>query len=405
VSNALAIATVSAVLRARIQGLVDAAGMSGFDVVTAAPAPDADPGVYLHLYQITPDADLRNQTMPERDADGGARRAPRLAVDLMYALTFLGAAATQDAERLAGMVLTSLNEAPRLAAEEIADYLGTLPAGHALAGSDLASQVESIRLTMAPLDLEDLARLWGMNSQAPPRLTVAYRAAVVMLDARTPSATALPVTRDPALLVFPLRRPQLAAVRSDQRPQPVVRFGETLVLTGTALRGDRTSLVVGGLVLPVADATDTELRLPVTAAVGLRPGVAGVQVRQDLVLADGSSRAGAESGQLPVALVPVLAPASPATLAGTLAGAPAVVVRLDVTPAPLPTEDLTVILNGPGGSRSQWPGVATAAGIVEASTTGLTAGTYLVRLSVGGAVSLLDVAADGTFTGPSVTLT
>ncbi|MBF0686757.1 MAG: DUF4255 domain-containing protein [Cellulomonas sp.] len=401
-SNSLAVATVSAVLRARVQGLIDAAELAGFTVVTAPPEPDAVAGVYIHLYQVMPDGDLRNEWMPERDTDGSVLQAPRLAVDLMYALSFVGAPAAQDVERLAGLVLGSLNQVPRLSPAEIADFLTALPAGHALAGSDLANQVESVRLSMVPLDLEDLSRLWGMNTRSAPRLTVAYRAAVVMLDAQVTTGASLPVTREPVLTVYPLRRPQVSAVRSDARPQPVVRFGEHLVVTGTSLRGDRTTVLVGGRALPAPSAGDTEIRLPVDGGT-LRPGLTGVQVRHEVTLPDGSTRPAAESGLFPVALVPVIEPANPSSRAAPGAGAR--VLRLTVTPVPAADEPFTVVLNGPGDTRTEWSDGAVVGGVVEVTTRGLPSGPHLVRLSIGGALSLLDVdPATGAITGPTVTV-
>jgi hypothetical protein len=412
VSNALAIATLSAVLRARVEWLVDTAGMSGFAIVTGPPGPEPENGVYIHLYQVVPDADLRNRTLPERDATGAVARPPRVALDLCYAFTFVGQPDNQDAERLAGLVVGSLHETARVSPAEIADFVTTLPNGHALGASDLANQAESIRLTMLPLDLEDLSRLWSANPQSTPRLTVAYRAAVVMVDAQVRAGTGLPVTREPAVTTIQLRRPQLTGVASSARSQPVVRFGEDLVLTGTALLGDPTLVLVGGQQLPpAAGGRDTELRVPVSDASGLRPGLGTVQVRHDVTLTDGTTRPGPETGMLPVALVPGVATATLPTRTGVDAdGGPTLTVRLVLDPEPLAAEAYTVLLNGPDGTRTEWPGVRVAPAVagdpvvLEAVTSGLPAGRHLVRVLVGGAVSLLDAdPLTGDLTGPAVT--
>jgi hypothetical protein len=404
-SNTLAIASVSGVLTARIRGLLDDAGLSGFTVTAGHPTQDSSPGVYLHLYQILPNGHLRNETLPERSADGTVLRPARLAVDLHLLFTFVGEAATFDGERLAGVVMTGLNEFPTLSRAEIADYLGALPAGHVLAGADLGDQLEHVRLTPESMDLEALSRLWGMYGQSQHQLSVAYQASVVMLDAEVEHAAPLPATR-PALTTFLLRVPRIGEVRSSARAQPVVRFEEELVVRGSALRGDRTMLRIGDAMLPAADPGDVEIRQPFDAAAGLASGLAGLQVVHEIVLADGSARAAGESNTLPVALVPTVTPASPSTVAtGDPDGNPLLDVRLEVAPLPAAAQRVALLLVGTAGEgRSTWDRWRVDDGALVFTTTGLPAGTYLVRLEVDGAVTLLDVDATGAFTGPAVTV-
>jgi hypothetical protein len=404
-SNTLAIASVSGVLTARIRGLLDGAGLSGFTVTAGHPTQDSNPGVYLHLYQILPNANLRNETLPERSGDGVALRPARLAVDLHLLFTFVGEPATFDGERLAGLVMTGLNEVPTLSRAEIADYLGSLPAGHVLADADLGDQLEQVRLTPEPMDLENLSRLWGMYGQSQHRLSVAYQASAVMLDAEVEHAAPLPVTR-PALTTFLLRTPRIGEVQSSARAQPVVRFGEEIVVRGSALRGDRTRLRVGDAVL-ATDPGDAELRQPFDADAGLASGLAALQVVHEVVLADGGARAAGESNALPVALVPTVTPASPSTVAtDDPDGNPLLEIRLEVAPPPDAGQRVALLLVGTAGEgRSTWDRWRVDDGALVFTTTGLPDGTYLVRLEVDGAVTLLDVdATTGAFTGPAVTV-
>jgi hypothetical protein len=84
-SNHYAIATVTAT----IQQLLDKA--VGKDVVGATAtmvSPDApsnvlpDPGVNVFLYQVTPNAAVRNEDLPTRRADAALVQRPRVGVDL-----------------------------------------------------------------------------------------------------------------------------------------------------------------------------------------------------------------------------------------------------------------------------------------------------------------------------------
>jgi Pvc16 N-terminal domain len=404
-SNSLAIATVTGVLRSRIQALIDAARLSGLDVVAAPPQDDSKPGVYLHLYQVLPNGELRNQHLPEHDSGGALTRPPRLAVDLHYLLSFVGSPSTHDPERLAGLVLTGLNEGPALSRDEIADFAAALPPGHVLAASDLSDQVERVRLTLLPLDVEELSRLWGMYGQARHRLSVAYRASVVMLDAQVRAGAALPVTRAPEVTVVHLRAPQITEVRSAERAQAVVRFGERIVVRGSALRGDETRVTVGATSLrpPAASLADAEISLDFDAASGLGAGVAAVRVVHRIALRDGTTRDGPASNVLPFALVPAVSTADPPTET-TAEGA--LRVRLVVEPPPAAGQAVMLHLTGTSGEGSStWTEWTASDGVVSFLTSGLAAGRYLLRVETGGALSLLD--ADGTsgaLVSPSVTV-
>ncbi|MGY1670355.1 DUF4255 domain-containing protein [Geodermatophilus sp. SYSU D00710] len=404
-SNALAIATVTGVLRSRMQALIDAARLSGLDVVAAPPQDDSKPGVYLHLYQVLPNGELRNQHLPEHDTRGALTRPPRLAVDLHYLLSFVGSPSTHDAERLAGLVLTGLNEGPALSRDEIADFVAALPEGHVLAASDLSDQVERVRLTLLPLDVEELSRLWGMYGQARHRLSVAYRASVVMLDAQVRSGAALPVTRAPEVTVVRLRAPQITEIRSAARAQPVVRFGERIIIRGSALRGDETRVTVGAASLrpPAESLTDAEITLAFDAASGLRAGVAAVRVVHRIALRDGSTRDGPASNVIPVALVPAVRTADPPTEAGAEG---TLRVRLVVEPAPMAGQAVALHLTGTAGQGSStWTAWTESDGVVSFLTSGLAAGTYLLRVETGGALSLLEAdATSGELASPSVTV-
>ncbi|HEV7720730.1 MAG TPA: Pvc16 family protein, partial [Iamia sp.] len=80
-SSALALATVTAVLQARITTLLDRADLTGFTTRATHPTKADEPGVYLHLYEVVPNPALRNEMTPERAADGTVVRRPRLALD------------------------------------------------------------------------------------------------------------------------------------------------------------------------------------------------------------------------------------------------------------------------------------------------------------------------------------
>jgi hypothetical protein len=256
VSNALAIAGVTAVLRDRLNdGLVNhnAAGVIGSTITVSVLPPDRvvptegteSSQLNLFLYNVTPNQGWRNEGLPSHDASGQSRLSnPPLALDLHYLISaysggdlhaeiLLGYAAQLMHEYpvlTRAMIRTALNPSP-----DVGDNLP--PALQALADCGLADQVESLRISPQHLNTEELSKLWTAT-QASYRPTAAYQVSVVLIEATETTRPSLPVlargvsvTPD---LVPPL--PTLEAVIPAGKQQ-VVRLGETTTLSGHHLEG------------------------------------------------------------------------------------------------------------------------------------------------------------------------
>jgi hypothetical protein len=293
VSNFLAIATVTETLRLRLQKALDPV-VGGVTVTPARPenpAPGGSPAprVSLYLYQVTPNGAWRNADLPTRRDGGALARRPQAALDLHYLLTFHGDESALVPQRLLGATASVLHERPLLTRDMIRQAIEVLVGPdptHFLATSDLAEQVELVRITPAAMSLEELSKLWSVFFQTPYALSVAYLASVVLIEAEVRPSTALPVQAR-NLRVFPFRQPVVervgVLVDADRPPQdrPILP-GETLVVLGRGLRGDRSFLRLGGTEVPVPDATDREIRVTLDASAldpaALRAGVQSVQV-------------------------------------------------------------------------------------------------------------------------------
>ena len=120
-SSPLAIGAVSAVLRNLLDnGIVEQVALGTTVNVTAtAPdlirlnAPDDPPQLNIFLYQVTPNAALRNAELPSRSARGERVSNPPLALDLHYLITAYGKTDFQ-AEILLGYAMHLLHERPLL---------------------------------------------------------------------------------------------------------------------------------------------------------------------------------------------------------------------------------------------------------------------------------------------------
>jgi hypothetical protein len=224
-SSALAIAGVTAVLRDLLNdGLInnDATGTLGSTITVSAGPPDrvipASGGtessqLNLFMYHVTPNSGWRNEGLPSRDSSGNQRlsNAP-LAINLHYLLSAHGSEDLHG-EILLGYAMQLLHEMPVLSRKAIRKALdpsppvgGTAlsPALKALADSGLENQIELIKITPEYLNTEEISKLWTAT-QSHLRPTAAYMASVVLIEAKEPTHSPLPVlTIGPVIKPDPL---------------------------------------------------------------------------------------------------------------------------------------------------------------------------------------------------------
>ncbi|MGQ0568673.1 MAG: DUF4255 domain-containing protein, partial [Armatimonadota bacterium] len=295
-SNALALASVTAVIKDMLdnavidQSLTNAIG--GPVAVTALPpdrikvGDDEIPQLNVFLYQVSPNSGWRNTALPSHDDRGERLSNPPLALDLHYLLTAYGKR-DFEADILLGYAMQVLHESPVLARDAIRQSLappsplpGTPLPGGPLSASDLADQVELIKITPHSLTTEELSRLWSAL-QAHYRPTAAYQASVVLIQSRRSTQSALPV-RGRNVYVIPFQHAHIDAIESAAGAgQPIVA-GTTLVILGRNLRGEVTRVLTMGAEVIPADVSGERITVPLSVppipADLLRAGVQGVQV-------------------------------------------------------------------------------------------------------------------------------
>ena len=262
-SNHLAIAATTAALRRLLS--------TEIANVTARPLDKArDPGtdqVNLFLYHSQVDAAWRNQDMPGKAKPGETGRPP-LPLNLFYLVT-----AFQDdkddvkAQALLGQAMSILHSHPVLGAAEIKD---------ALAGSDLHEQIERIRVTLHPLSVEEMTKLWTVF-QTQYRMSAAYQASVVLIESTRPAKAPLPVLRrgeddrgvaSQADLESPF--PALTGIVLPNG-QASARLGDTVTITGQNLAADNVEVRITNPHLPDPGPvvisplpTDTEIKVEIS---------------------------------------------------------------------------------------------------------------------------------------------
>jgi hypothetical protein len=264
-SSPLAIGAVSAVLRNLLDnGLIEAGAAMGTTVNITAVAPDTidlnnveePPRLNLFLHQVTSNSGWRNAALPSRDAVTGERltNAP-LALDLHYLLTAYGRADFQ-AEILLGYAMHLLHERPVLDRAAIRRALDPSPldvsmlppAYQALAASDLADQVEQIKITPAAMGHDEMSKLWTAI-QTHYRPSSAYQVSVVLIQGTKAGRSPLPVLsrgkvdpvtkRDRGVVVNPDLLPPLPTLFTAELPaeKSSAVLGDTVTITGVRLAG------------------------------------------------------------------------------------------------------------------------------------------------------------------------
>lgn len=433
-STAFAIAAVSACVRELIQNHLAAAGlgslMGGNVKVTTRP-PDRvlgtaaeDPTqINWFLHRVAPNPGWINRHLPARDRAGARVDSPPLALNLHYALTVF-ASRELHAEILLGHAMQALHETPQLGRDAIRRSLSPAvpppdwPAPLALSG--LGDQLEAIKISLVPA-ADEANRLWpAINSHY--RTSAFYEATVVLIDPVLSPRPALPVTR-PLIYLETLDRPRLDQVADATDPARPITLASTLRLSGQDLRGDDTRILLGNLDLASAATVVgvREILQPLAPPpAGLRAGLLPVRVLHRRLLGDPPvPHGGVESNVVGVVLHPDLSP-GPVNIASTrvVDGVTYKTGSIGATLAPAvdARQRVFLLLNekNPPPSRPARGYRLTAPeanGIVSPATetttiafpfTDIAAGTYLARVSVDGAESLLGVDGSGRFATPQL---
>lgn len=320
-SNYLAIATVTATLNELLRPNVESE-VTGAAMTTVRPN---DPildligalGVNTFLYQVTPNSAYRNDDLPTRRADGTVVECPQVALDLHYLLTFYGDENTLEPQRLLGSVVRTLHARPLLTRQAIGNTVGNVGSFSYLEGSNLADQIESVKFTPTSLNLEELSKLWSVFFQAAYRLSVAYVANLVLIEADDNPQQALPV-RERNVYVRTFRHPVVEGVETNAGPNNPIFSSSALILQGKRLRGDVTALRIGEAEYTLAGANLGDKRIeidlssvaPTTGA--LRAGMQALQVIHRLLMGTPpTEHEGVESNAMPLLLRPTISQTVP----------------------------------------------------------------------------------------------
>ncbi|MBX3010856.1 MAG: DUF4255 domain-containing protein [Caldilineaceae bacterium] len=405
-SNFLAIAAVTATLQAVLQGTVGT-DVPGATVTTVRPDSNSSGlpprGVNLYLYQVTPNSAWRNADLPTRTGDSRLVQRPRVALDLHYLFTFYGSELTLEPQRVLGGVARTLHAQPMLTREEIRTTRQHALADdpdHFLRESDLADEVELVKFMPLSLSLEELSKLWSVFFQTPYTLSMAYLATTVLIEATTTPQRALPV-RVRNLTARPFHPAVIERVIGAASAQAPITVMDTLLIQGRGLAGAVRAVLVGEAAVLPTTATDTEIRLTLSGA-ELRAGVQAIQI---------AYTDGATSNVVPLVLRPritinpaeVSATMIPVTFTPAVGRAQQVLLSLNEHQAPSQRAPRAYSFPSPA-QHGLTDEAATSTTTIRFPVANVEPGTYLVRVQVAGAESLLTSDVNGAYVAPLVTM-
>jgi hypothetical protein len=406
-SNPLAVAAVTAALAQHVSSFISDGRplqIPGARVTFLNPSSEqlqtGESTVNIFLFRVTRNAGLSNNDLPTRDGDAGFLRRPSAAVDLDYLVTFFGDDRELAPQRLLGSVVAGLHAEPVLGRKLIQDTIDATPW---LKGSDLADQVESVKVTQAVVEPDLMVRFWTELIKTDYQLSVFYHASVVLLD--TPVATPAPL---------PVRTVGVAAlpggdiaigevVNLDQPRLPVVTGGGLIGVSGPDLMDPAVTVLLGGQPaavakrVPTAEGGQIVLHLTPDTAPGLQRGPLPFQ------LVRGASDA---SEVRTITVVPAFSSAPVFDPAHRT-------VTVSIVPPPLPGEPVALLLSAsgtpdPASLRAEAVAPTAAGTPVTFDLSAAADGTYLAWIEVGAgpapSASLLSVGPDGRYAGPTIVI-
>jgi len=289
--NYLAIASVTATLRYLFETQVRP-DVQDVKVTTLRPdtaiGNNTDTRINIYLYQVTPNAAYRNMDLPTRRGDSTLIQRPQAALDLHYMISFYGDDNDLTSQRLLGSVVRTLHAYPVLTRQRVRDAISNLQQDTSvnlsyLSDSNLADEVELVKFSPLHLSLEELSKIWSVFYQIPYVLSVAYQGTVVLIDAEDMPQQALPV-QSRVFRALPFRQPSIDQIVSKDGDNLPILPTSTIVIKGRNLSGEITRVRIADSELTPIDVSETRMSVNLSDVPNLRAGIQGLQVLQQSAL-------------------------------------------------------------------------------------------------------------------------
>ncbi|MBE9050730.1 DUF4255 domain-containing protein [Nostocales cyanobacterium LEGE 11386] len=404
-SNYLAIATVTATLQRSLQASVQL-DVDGARVTTVRPdrlnsgAPEV--GVNLYLYDILLNPAWRSADLRQRhSSEEKYTKRSQTGLDLYYLLSCYGNDVELEPQRLMGSVVRTLNSKTIVTQEMIRETV-TDSTFTFLADSNLADQAEAIVISPVDLNVEEISKIWTVFFQTSYSLSIAYKVSVVLIDSGDIPKKPLPVRNlqrhvtpyQPAIAQIKVLEELSKVWQTQLTTTPLILATSTLLIQGNRLSADITQVSIGNVKVVPQTVTDRQITLDLSSIPieSLRAGVQSLQVihpHQHVI-----------SNILPIVLRPTIEEVTVSNLQGrgndTRTADVTVLVNFTIDKAQQVTLILTELslVQFSGYSCDRTKNRRANSHAITFAVTDCLPGTYLVRLVVDGAESLLTVDQD-----------
>ncbi len=417
-SNVLAVAAVTSTLRYVLDRAIQAdrpGPVGGANVTTVRPSDLATgdlaqaAGINVWCYLATPNHAVAADDLPARRQDGSLAGRPVAALDLHYLLSFYGDEDALEPQRLLARAALALRTTSMLTRDVVAlalDHYAERTETAFLADSDLANDVELVKLAPTPLSLEEMSKLWAVLD-TPYLLSLTYVATAVVVTSSLVPAAAPPVASR-VVQVGPVTSPRVVDVLVDgEQPGEPASAGARLVVRGSGLLpATGTAAVRLGTTEVAPGDGSTPAAVTVTLPPDVPAGAHLLSVRHSTAAGpDGApARVVAVSNAVPLVVRPSVTAVSSTAQAVTLTVGPAVRAGQDVRL--LLTRLVPAGPDDPGDLTFAFPALAAQAPAATTLTVPrdeLLPGIWLVRLQVDGVQSKPEMV-DGVYAEPVLEL-
>jgi uncharacterized protein DUF4255/IPT/TIG domain-containing protein len=344
--------------------------------------------IFLYLVAPTPAVDAIDTLVNDKKT-GQPINNPTLALDLHYIIT---ATSSENDDLVAQKILASamriLNNHPVMTRDTIRKAVRNK---EGLEASDLAEQIDDVRLILNGLSTEDLTKIWSRFPNANFRSSVAYVAQVIILESKlvepTGSIGSIALDR-----IGQLKSPSIQSIE----PQILEYSSDaSIVITGSNMKAPAVSVGFGdNIVTPLKAEMISDTRVSVPIPAEIEPGILRVRIYHFLGTTKDEQIAGKrsmlQSNESPFVLAPrILTPRQGKVSSGSdltvefeprvSKGQPIFVYLGDNAYAAAPIKDSETAKDSKVGS------------VKLAVPQDLTPGVFLLRLAVDGATSLVEV--------------
>ena len=392
-SNYQIIAAITETLKSQVQAWVNAT-QNGVSVTTTRPdnpGGNPDPRINIFLYEVTPNAAMRNNDLPMYSGRGDLSARPTVYLDLHYLFTFYGDDTQQLPQLLLGRVVSALHAQPLLD-PDVVHEAAAVALAPMLQDAPLKLADEPLKVTPIHFSLEDMSKLWSFLLHSEYHISAAYNVSVAALEAPGKPLTPFPVRRL-VLRSLPHTGPHLTGL-NPRRAQT----GATVTLQGANFVRGRTRVLLGDIdrELQVVDSHTARFSIPPDVPAGLTP--------LRVLLLDPAGAVVGESEPQSLLLVPRI------RASGTITAPAGGSLELELEPPLYPRQRVALILDQQTLDQQPRPTAASSppsadhpqSRIAFTLPADLAPGRYPVRVRIDGVLSELTWNRQAGFTAPLV---